>query len=254
LKYLCLLLIISDEDSLKKITVEFEERKNQLTLPVLGHYIAESGIEFPVDKKISNHCGMRCIMSCDKACDSFIEKDDECTLFSLAKTEWSKQPANYLLPRRNLDLKFMSLKKLYNDMEKLKTLGSEYLNGLDDLKKQCDDDGLVFDVSTTPKVLTIKKLEASQGCTFMFSNLKDDDKLVTMTLKKGFKLPKNAKLSVKTGTDDLLLCEKNGPLSALAEDDMECQWTAPLVTISIEYGDTAPDAALDKLIEIQKAA
>merc|ERR1711860_119761 len=114
-----------DEDSLKKITAEFEERKNQLTLPVLGHYIAESGIGFPVDKTISNHCGMRCIMSCDKACDGFIEKDDECTLFSLAKTDWSKQPANYLLPRRDLDLKFMSLKKLYvktgtDDMEKLK--------------------------------------------------------------------------------------------------------------------------------------
>ena len=182
------ILLIPDEDSLKKITLEFEERKNQLTLPVLGHYIAESGIEFPVDKKISNHCGMRCIMSCDKACDSFIEKDDECTLFSLAKTDWSKQPANYLLPRRNLDMNFMSLKKLYNDMEKLKSLGSEYLDGLDDSKKQCDDDGSVLDVSTTPKVLTIKKLEASQGCTFMFSNLKDDDKLVTMTIKKGFKV------------------------------------------------------------------
>ena len=63
----------------------------------------------------------------------------------------------------------------------------------------------------------------------------------------------NAKLSVKTGTDDLLLCEKNGALDALAADDAECQWTVPLVTISIEYGDTAPDAALDKLIEIQKA-
>ena len=138
---------------------------------------------------MTNECGMRCILSCDKACDSYIEKDGECTTFSLAKTDWSKQPSNYLLPRRNLDLKFMSLKKLYmDDMEKLKTLGSEYLNGLDDLKKQCDDDGLVFDVSTTPKVMKKKKLEASQGCTFMFSNLKDDDKLVTMTLKKGFKV------------------------------------------------------------------
>ena len=62
----------------------------------------------------------------------------------------------------------------------------------------------------------------------------------------------NAKLSVKTGTDDLLLCEKNGAVG-LATDDADCQWTVPLVTISIEYGDTAPDAALDKLIEIQKA-
>ena len=73
-------------------------------------------------------------------------------------------------------------------MDKLKTLGSEYLDGLDDSKKQCDDDGTVLDVSTTPKVLTIKKLDVNQGCTFMFSNLKDDDKLVTMTLKKGFKV------------------------------------------------------------------
>ena len=78
-------------------------------------------------------------------------------------------------------------------MEKLKRLGSEYLDGLDDSKKQCNDHfcvlcSPVLDVSTTPKVLTIKKLEASQGCTFMFSNLKDDDKLVTMTLKKGFKV------------------------------------------------------------------
>ena len=171
---------------MKKITLEFEERKNQVTLPVLSQYIAQGGVGFK--KSSTNECGMRCILSCDKACDSYIEKDGECTTFSLAKTDWSKQPSNYLLPRRDLDLKFMSLKKLYNDMEKLKTLGSEYLNGLDDSKKQCDDDGLVFDVSTTPKVLTIKKLEASQGCTFMFSNLKDDDKLVTMTLKKGFKV------------------------------------------------------------------
>merc|ERR1711860_352133 len=138
-----------------------------------------------------------------------------------------------------------------DDMEKLKTLGSVYLDSLDDSKKQCDDDGLVLDVSTAPKVLTIKQLTASQGCTFMFSNLKDDDKLVTMTLKKGFKLPINAKLSVKTGTDDLLLCQKTGPLE-LDADEFKCKWTVPLVTISIEYGDTAPDAALDKLIEIQK--
>ena len=181
-------MAIPDEDSLKKISNEFEERKNQFTLPVLGNYIAESGIEYPIDKTMNNFCGMRCILSCDKACDSYIEKDDECTLFSLAKTDWSKQPTNYLLPRRNLDLKFMSLKKLYNDMDKLKGLGLDYLNGLDDSKKQCDDDGSVLDVSTTPKVLTIKKLDVNQGCTFMFSNLKDDDKLVTMTLKKGFKV------------------------------------------------------------------
>ena len=73
------------------------------------------------------------------------------------------------------------------------------------------------------------------------------------TLTNLFQLPANAKLSVKTGTDDLLLCEKNGALEALTADDAECQWTVPLVTISIEVGDTAPDAALDKLIEIQKA-
>ena len=71
--------------------------------------------------------------------------------------------------------------------------------------------------------------------------------------KNLFQLPASAKLSVKTGTDDLLLCEKTGPLDALEADDADCQWTVPLVTISIEYGDTAPDAALDKLIEIQKA-
>ena len=181
-------MAITDEDSLKKISNEFEKRENQLTLPVLGNYIAKSGVGFPVDKTMKNFCGMRCILSCDKACDSYIEKDDECTLFSLAKTDWSKQPTNYLLPRRNLDLKFMSLKKLYNDMDKLKELGSEYLNGLDDSKKLCDNDGIVVDVSSTPKVLTIKKLAVTQGCTFMFSNLKDDDKLVTMTLKKGFKV------------------------------------------------------------------
>ena len=63
----------------------------------------------------------------------------------------------------------------------------------------------------------------------------------------------NAKLSVKTGTDDLLLCEKNGAVDELAADDGDCQWTVPLVTISIEYGATAPDSALEKLIEIQKA-
>ena len=64
----------------------------------------------------------------------------------------------------------------------------------------------------------------------------------------------DAKLSVKTGTDDLLLCQKTGPLDALEADDADCQWTEPLVTISIEYGATAPDMALKKMIEIQKAA
>ena len=72
--------------------------------------------------------------------------------------------------------------------------------------------------------------------------------------KNLFQLPASAKLSVKTGTDDLLLCEKTGPLSALEADDADCQWTEPLVTISIEYGATAPDMVLKKLIEIQKAA
>ena len=60
-------------------------------------------------------------------------------------------------------------------------------------------------------------------------------------------------ISVKTGTDDLLICQRTGPLE-LTEDDTDCQWTVPLVTISVTYADTAPDAALEKLIEIQKAA
>ena len=71
--------------------------------------------------------------------------------------------------------------------------------------------------------------------------------------KNLFQLPASAKLSVKTGTDDLLLCEKTGPLDALVEDESKCTWTTPLVTISIEYGSTAPDMALKKMIEIQKA-
>ena len=62
-------MAITDEDSLKKISNEFEKRENQLTLPVLGNYIAKSGVGYPVDKKITNFCGMRCILSCDKACD-----------------------------------------------------------------------------------------------------------------------------------------------------------------------------------------
>ena len=97
-------------------------------------------------------------------------------------------PSNYFLQRRSLSLNFWSLNKLYNDMNKLKILGSEYLDGLEASKKQCDDDGLVLDVSTAPKVLSIKQLGVNQGCTFMFSNLNDDDKLVTMTLKTGFKV------------------------------------------------------------------
>ena len=67
-----------------------------------------------------------------------------------------------------------------------------------------------------------------------------------------FKLPADAYLSVKTGTDDLLLCQRTGPLTALAEDDDTCTWTAPLVTIQIHYGATPPTKVLDKLIEIQK--
>ena len=75
-----------------------------------------------------------------------------------------------------------------------------------------------------------------------------------LNYKNIFQLPENAQLSVKTGTDDLLLCQKTGPLDALEADDADCQWTEPLVTISIEYGATAPDMALKKMIEIQKAA
>ena len=104
------------------------------------------------------------------------------------------------------------------------------------------------------------------------SNLVDDEKLVTMTLKEGFEvihctskyisyknsplffqLPADAYISVKTGTDDLLLCQRTGPLTALAADDTDCQWTVPLVTVHIHYGATAPTKVLDKLIEIQKA-
>ena len=57
---------------------------------------------------------------------------------------------------------------------------------------------------------------------------------------------------MKTGTDDLLLCQKTGPME-LEEDDADCHWTFPLVTVSIQYGDTAPDTALTGLIEILKA-
>ena len=174
---------------MKKIKAEFEERENQVTLPVLSQYIAQGGIGFK--KSLTNECGLRCILSCDKACDSYIEKDGECETFSLAKTTWSKDPSNYFLQRRSLSLNFMSLKKLYNDMNKLKILGSEYLDGLEASKKQCDDDGSVLDVSTAPKALSIKQLGVNQGCTFMFSNLNDDDKLVTMTLKTGFKVWNN---------------------------------------------------------------
>lgn len=174
---------------MKKIKNQFEENQNKLTLPMLGSYIAKSGMSgLPIDHSMTNYCGMKCLLSCDNACDSYIEKDGECETFSLAKTTWSNDPSNYLLQRRSLDLKFMSLNKMYSGMKTLKTLGIEYLDGLDASKKQCDDDGIVVDVSATPEVLTIKQLAANQGCTFMFSNLNDDDKLVTMTLKKGFKV------------------------------------------------------------------
>ena len=67
---------------------------------------------------------------------------------------------------------------------------------------------------------------------------------------------------VKSGTDDMLLCKISGPwplndqneLTELREPKEACHWTVPLVTITIEYGGTAPDAPLDKLIEVQKAA
>ena len=179
-------IFFSDETSLTKVANEFGERQNQLTLPVLGHYVAQSGTQF--DKTMTNHCGMRCILSCDKPCDSYIEKDNECTLFSLADTDWSLMPSYYLLPRRGLDLKFMSLNKLYNEMDKLEVLGQEYLDGLEDSMKQCDNDGIATAVSASPQVLTIQQIEVNQGCTFMFANLVDDDKLVTMTLKEGFEV------------------------------------------------------------------
>ena len=171
---------------MKKIPAEFGERKTQVTLPVLTQYVAQSGVAF--ERSMTNECGMKCILSCDKPCDSYIEKDDQCETFSLAKTTWSNNPSNYLLQRPSLDLKFMSLNKMYSGMKTLKNLGQEYLDGLDASKKQCDDDGIVVDVSAKPEVLTIKQLAANQGCTFMFSNLNDDDKLVTMTLKQGFKV------------------------------------------------------------------
>ena len=182
--------MLADEDSFKKVSPKFEKRQNQLTIPVLGHYIAESGIGFT--KTMTNHCGMKCILGCEKACDSYIEKDNECTLFSLAKSDFSKQPTNYLLPRRDVDLSFMSLSKLYSDDDKLGKIGKEYLDSLGADLKECDGDGIIIDIEKElkkEKVLTIKRLtKAKSGCTFMFVNLKDDDKLVTMTLKKGFKV------------------------------------------------------------------
>ena len=74
---------------------------------------------------------------------------------------------------------------------------------------------------------------------------------MTITHPYSFQLPANAYISVKTGTDDLLLCQRTGPFT-LAADEIECQWTVPLVTIQIHYGDAAPTKGLGKLIEIQK--
>ena len=156
---------------------------------MLSPYIAQSAIHF--DKTMTNHCGMRCILSCDKACDSYIEKDGECTLFSLADTDWQMDNSisNFFLPTYDLDSTFMSLNKLYSGSDDiLEILGQEYLNGVGDSMKQCDEDGITTDVSTTPKVLTIKQIQANQGCTFMFANMVDDNKPVTMTLKAGFEV------------------------------------------------------------------
>ena len=73
-------------------------------------------------------------------------------------------------------------------MDKLEVLGQEYLDGLDASMKQCDNDGTATAVSTTPEVLTIQQIDANQGCTFMFSNLADDNKPAMMTLKAGFEV------------------------------------------------------------------
>ena len=66
-------------------------------------------------------------------------------------------------------------------------------------------------------------------------------------------LPEGAKLTVKTGTNDLEICGKYGPIE-LSEDDSTCTWTFPLVTIAVEIGDTLPGAEeADQKIEVKKA-
>ena len=159
---------------MKKIKNQFEENQNKLTLPMLGSYIAKSGMSgLPIDHSMTNYCGMKCLLSCDNACDSYIEKDGECTLFSQTKTDWqSTQFAiSYNLPKVSLDgdTKVMSLKKTKSV---LKVYGQEYLDKVDPKMKKCDQND---------------QIAQGEGCTVMFLN-EEADKLVTMTLRKGLKV------------------------------------------------------------------
>lgn len=171
---------------MKKIKAQFEESQNKLTLPMLGSYIAKSGMSgLPIDHSMTNYCGMKCLLSCDNACDSYIEKDGECTLFSQTKTDWQSTPfaISYNLPKVSLDgdTKVMSLKKTKSV---LKAYGQEYLDKIDPKMKKCDQNDQVY---TVLERLEIVKLAQGEGCTFMFLN-EESDKLVTMALRKGLKV------------------------------------------------------------------
>ena len=172
---------------MKKIKAQFEESQNKLTLPMLGSYIAKSGMSgLPIDHSMTNYCGMKCLLSCDNACDSYIEKDGECTLFSQTKTDWKSTPfaISYDLPKVSLDgdTKIMSLKKTKSV---LKTYGQEYLDKVDPKMKKCVQNDQVYTV--LDPFAENAKLGQDEGCTFMFLN-EEDDKMVTMTLKKGLKV------------------------------------------------------------------
>ena len=178
---------LADESLLKQIETHFEENKNMLTLPMLGSYIAKSGISgIPVDQSMTNYCGMRCLLSCDNACDSYIEKDGECTQFSQTKTDWDsvQLSTSYNLPKVSLDgdTKVMSLKKMKSVW---KTYGKEYLDKVDPKMKKCVQNDQVYTV--LDPFAENAKLGQDEGCTFMFLN-EEDDKMVTMTLKQGLKV------------------------------------------------------------------
>ena len=172
---------------MKKIKDQFEESQNKLTLPMLGSYIARSGISGkPVDQSMTNYCGMRCLLSCDNVCDSYIEKDGECTQFSQTKTAWDSVQfrTSYNLPKVSLDgdTKVMSLKKMKSVW---KTYGKEYLDKVDPKMKKCVQNDQVYTV--LDPFAENAKLGQDEGCTFMFLN-EEEDKMVTMTLKKGLKV------------------------------------------------------------------
>jgi len=122
-----------------------------------------------------------------------------------------------------------------------------YLNALDASEKSCDGDGVVVTVSSDGTKLTLKK-DKDTKCAFAFENT--EKKTVTIKVKTDFKPTAGGKLSVYSGTKDVLLCQFS---EAVTEDNSDCKTDWEKITIYYEQGNTDGAADMTDVIEVSSA-